>query len=94
MISRGLRMPLLVTSDGAPGLIHAIEECFPKSKRQRYLVHKLNNIASKLPKYALCEVMPKIKNVYYQTDREVAMLAATNLIKEYARVYPAAIKCF
>ena len=29
MIGRGLRMPLLVTSDGAPGLIKAIAECFP-----------------------------------------------------------------
>ena len=35
MIARGLRAPLLVVSDGAPGLIRAIEECFPESKRQR-----------------------------------------------------------
>jgi hypothetical protein len=30
---RDLRMPLLVTSDGAPGLIKAIAECFAESKR-------------------------------------------------------------
>ena len=48
MISRGLRMPLLVISDGAPGLIKAIDSCFPKSKWQRCLVHKLRNIANKL----------------------------------------------
>jgi len=94
MTARGLRMPLLVTSDGAPGLIRAIEECFSQSKRQRCLVHKLRNIANKLPKNAIDEVMPKIKSVYYQTDREVAMLAATNLVNKYAEPYPAAIKCF
>jgi len=35
MIHRGLRMPLLVISDGAPGLIKAVDEVFHKSRRQR-----------------------------------------------------------
>ena len=94
MISRGLRMPLLVIGDGAPGLIRAIQECYPKSKRQRCLVHKLRNIANKLPKNVIHEIMPKIKSIYYQTDREVALIAATRLIEEYADQYPSAIKCF
>src|SRR5207237_1198310 len=46
---RGLPDPLLVVSDGAPGLIRAIEECFPRSARQRCLVHKLRNLQSKVP---------------------------------------------
>jgi len=37
MRRRGLSDPLLVISDGAPGLIRAIEECFPRSARQRCL---------------------------------------------------------
>ena len=94
MISRGLRMPLLVIGDGAPGLIRAIQECYPKSKRQRCLVHKLRNIACKLPKNVIQDIMPKIKSVYYQTDREVALIAATRLIEEYSDQYPSAIKCF
>ena len=94
MINRGLRMPLLVISDGAPGLIRAIDECYPKSKRQRCLVHKLRNIANKLPKNAIHEIMPKIKSVYYQTDRDVALIAATRLIEDYSESYPSVIKCF
>lgn len=94
MISRGLRVPLLVTSDGAPGLLRAIQESFPKSKRQRCMVHKLKNISNKLPKNVIHEVMPRIKNVYYQTNRKVALIAAKNLIEEYADKYPSAIKCF
>src|SRR5712691_6975077 len=37
---RGLASPLLVISDGAPGLISAIEQVFPKALRQRCLVHR------------------------------------------------------
>ncbi len=94
MISRGLRMPLLVVSDGAPGLTKAIDDCFPKSKRQRCLVHKLRNIANKQPQAGINELMPKIKNCYYQNDRKLAIMAATEIIDQYADVYPAAIKCF
>ena len=36
---RGLPSPLLVISDGAPGLIAAIEQAFPKALRQRCLIH-------------------------------------------------------
>lgn len=94
MQKRGLRMPLLITSDGSPGLIKAIETCFPESRRQRCLVHKLRNIASKLPQYALDEVMPAIRTVYYQQDREIAMMYATKIIEDHASSYPSAIKCF
>ena len=41
MRRRGLPDPLLVISDGAPGLIRAIEECFPRSARQRCLAGSL-----------------------------------------------------
>jgi putative transposase len=37
---RGLASPLLVISDGAPGLIGAIEQAFPKALRQRCLIHR------------------------------------------------------
>ena len=37
---RGLPSPLLIISDGAPGLIAAIEQAFPKALRQRCLIHR------------------------------------------------------
>ena len=37
---RGLASPLLVISDGAPGLIGAIEQVYPAALRQRCLVHR------------------------------------------------------
>src|SRR5205823_5827818 len=53
MRRRGLPDPLLVVSDGAPGIIRAIEECFPRALRQRCLAHKMRNLASKVPELAL-----------------------------------------
>jgi putative transposase len=43
MVKRGLKVPLVITSDGAPGLIRAIEQIWPRSLRQRCLVHKIRN---------------------------------------------------
>ena len=40
MPRRGLGDPLLVVSDGAAGVIKAIETCFPRSARQRCLAHR------------------------------------------------------
>lgn len=49
MRARGLGDPILVASDGAPGIIRAIEECFPRSARQRCLAHRMRNLAVKVP---------------------------------------------
>ncbi|MGR6919346.1 IS256 family transposase [[Actinomadura] parvosata] len=40
LAGRGLRPPLLIVSDGAPGLISAAEQVFASSLRQRCLVHR------------------------------------------------------
>ena len=48
--ARSLRSPLLVVSDGAPGLVAAIEQLWPTADRQRCTVHRLRNVLAKLPK--------------------------------------------
>ena len=49
LITRGLGAPLLVVGDGAPGLIKAVEQCWPTSDRQHCAVHRLRNLLAKLP---------------------------------------------
>ena len=49
MQRRGLQIPVLVATDGAPGLIRAMEEACPESLRQRCLVQKILNIVDKVP---------------------------------------------
>ena len=41
LLRRGLRSPLLVVSDGAPGLVRAVTELWPDADRQRHNVHRL-----------------------------------------------------
>ena len=60
MLSRGLRLPTTVTSDGAPGLVKAIGVCFPASIRIRCWFHRLANIRAKLRDEAAAEVMAHV----------------------------------
>jgi len=47
---RGMRSPMLIIADGAPGLIAAAEELWPRADRQHCTVHRLRNLLAKLPK--------------------------------------------
>jgi transposase-like protein len=62
VVDRGLRAPVLVVSDGAAGLVSAIEQTFPASLRQRCLIHRVRNLFAKVPTAAQAEV----KAAYWQ----------------------------
>ena len=47
MHRRGFGDPLLVVSDGAAGIVKAVETCFPRSARQRCVTHRMRNLAAK-----------------------------------------------
>ena len=94
MVKRGFRHPLLVVSDGAKGLPEAVKRVFPKARRQRCLAHKIRNIGVKLPDDKQQEVLGRIKSVYHADNRKIADLLATQVIDEYASLYPSAIQCF
>lgn len=47
--ARGLPAPLLTVADGAPGLIAAIDQLWPRADLQRCTVHRLRNLLAKLP---------------------------------------------
>ena len=49
LISRGLAAPRLVVADGAPGLISAIEEIWPRADRQHCAVHPPAQPTGKAP---------------------------------------------
>jgi transposase-like protein len=94
MLARGLRQPLLVISDGNPGQLNAIERKFPHAYRQRCIAHKLRNIMVKLPQDKQHELLAKVKEVYYAQSYESAQLLAARFIEQYAKEFPAAVKCF
>jgi putative transposase len=49
LTARGLKAPMMVVCDGAPGLNNAIEQLWPGADRQRCTVHRLRNLLAKLP---------------------------------------------
>ena len=61
LIARGLGAPMLIVADGAPGLIKAIEHCWPASDRQRCCVHRARNLYSKLPE----RERERVKHAYW-----------------------------
>ena len=94
MLSRGLRMPTTITSDGAPGLVKAIGVCFPASIRIRCWFHRLANIRAKLPDEAASEVMAHVYAVRDAPTLDAARAAADRLANTFGQQFPAAVACF
>jgi transposase-like protein len=93
MVARGLRMPTSVTSDGAPGLINAIESVFPQSIRVRCWFHRLANIRAKLADDTAPEVIAEIRAIRDAPTLDAARAQADRVINRYRREFPAAIRC-
>ncbi len=100
MVARGLRAPLLVVSDGAPGLIGAVEFVFPNSLRQRCAIHRCRNLLAKVP----VEHQPEVKAAYWAIfdptaeppgDRSIAVARqrAADFSATFGRRFPSAVAC-
>jgi transposase-like protein len=94
MLRRGLPAPVMITTDGAPGLIRAVEETWSKSLRQRCLVHKVLNVIDKVPESEREEVKALVNSAYKAPNRKVAEMIAQDLLVRYSDRYPAAMKAF
>jgi transposase-like protein len=90
---RGLPDPLLVVSDGAPGLIRAIDECFPRSLRQRCLAHKLRNLQSKVPEDQWPEFKARAIACYQAASPALARLLRDDIAATYGAALPSALAC-
>jgi len=94
MVRRGLPVPTLVTTDGAPALIAAVEATWPHSLRQRCLAHKVRNILDKTPESAQPAIKQALWSVYDAPTRPVAEWLAAQFIEHYGDLYPSAVACF
>jgi putative transposase len=97
LIRRGLPTPWLVVTDGAPGLIKALEELWPTADRQRCTVHRLRNVLAKLPKRDQT-LRDRIKRAYWAaldeaTSTQEAEQRLRALVGELERAYPSAAAC-
>jgi len=97
LVRRGLRAPMLVVTDGAPGLIRAMEELWPDSDRQRCTVHVLRNLVAKLPKQD-AELRQRVEATYWAALDEATSPAdgevrLRRLVADLERPYPSAAAC-
>ncbi len=95
LIGRGLGAPMLIVADGAPGLIKAVEQCWPASDRQHCAVHRVRNLLAKLPE----RDRERVRRVYWQalddaTGERAGKQRLQALAGELDRAgYTAAAKC-
>jgi transposase-like protein len=94
LLERGLRAPTTITSDGAPGLIAAINTVFDKTIRIRCWFHRLANLRAKLPDETAGEVLAHVYAVRDAPTLDAARAAADRFINTFGRDYPAAVACF
>ena len=99
---RGLASPLLIISDGAPGLISAIEQAYPKALRQRCVIHRARNILAKIPAGMQAEVKDAYWKIFDTADlktppgpklAEIIDARISEMAARYGPTYPAAMKC-
>jgi transposase-like protein len=92
---RGLTDPVLVVTDGAAGLIRAVEECFPSSLRQRCLAHRVRNLMNKFSSAEIAvEFKQSAKAAYEAPSVAMARILREDLVNRYGKEYPTAVRCF
>ncbi|HET9658137.1 MAG TPA: IS256 family transposase [Kineosporiaceae bacterium] len=98
---RGLTCPLLVISDGAPGLIGAVETTMGAALRQRCLIHRCRNLVAKVPKNAQDQVKADYWEIFKVPDDVDPGLDAEALVQKridefaarWRASYPSAVDC-
>lgn len=93
MVSRNLPTPLTVTTDGAPGLIKAVEAMWPEAERLRCWFHKMKNVLEKVPDDMHQEIKRLLQDVRDAPDHETGQARAKELIERYQKKLPSAMDC-
>lgn len=94
MVRRGLRTPTTVTTDGAPGVIKAVEAVFPKSLRIRCWYHRMKNLSSKVPEEVWPEIKAEIMAIRDAAGYEQGKQLAYEFIEKYREKFPSLVRAF
>lgn len=94
LVRRGLPVPLVVATDGAPGLIKAVEAIWPEAERVRCWVHKMRNVLDKVPDGERAVVKAYLEAVRDAPDYETGRRLAELVRERFAQAYPSAMRSF
>jgi transposase-like protein len=85
--------PELAIGDGALGFWKALDEVFPKTRRQRCWVHKTANVLNKLPKSRQRNAKNDLHQIWLAESRKEAEKALDTFEAKYRAKYAAAVTC-
>lgn len=88
---RGLKRPLLVITDGNPGLIRALAEVWSDVPRQRCTKHRTANILARVPKKRQEEVKKALHKIFHAACLDDALAAARLFHDRYKKEFPTAV---
>lgn len=84
---------LTITVDGGAGLLAAVRQFFPDAKLQRCWVHKLRNVAAKLPRRLQEPCLREAKKIYLAETYRQARAAFKAWCDRWQEAAPAAVSC-
>jgi len=90
LVERGLNKPLLLVTDGNPGLLKAIKDIWPEVPRQRCAVHRIRNVLARVPKKKQDEVRKAVHRIFYAACLDDARDEAREFLSRYSREFPTA----
>jgi putative transposase len=100
MTARGLRPPLLVVSDRAPGLMGAVELKLSKSLWQSCIIHRCRNLLARVPKHAQGDVKRDYWAIFDGIEADPGPAAQTEAKRRQAafsakwrKLFPSAVEC-
>ena len=83
----------LIITDGAPGLHRALDMVYPYTPRQRCWVHKLRNVASKLPRKVQEDCLRGAKLIYLASSKREAVRRYWQWASQWRETEPKAVEC-
>jgi transposase-like protein len=93
LVERGLKEPVLVISDGNPGLKKALKRVWPWALPQRCQRHKWLNLLAKVPKQFQAELKQLVQQVFRAESYEEGLRRGRALIARFQDRYPSAMEC-
>lgn len=81
LVERGLKGVRLVVSDACAGLKAAVEECLPRARWQRCVVHFYRNVFSLVPAGKVKQVARMLKAIHAQEDHAAASAKAAEVVR-------------
>jgi putative transposase len=93
MVQRGLRPPLTITTDGALGVVNAVQTVWPHSLRLRCWFHKMQNLQDKVPPDAWPAFKAQVIDIRDAATKEQAEKRLEALLAQSERELPEACRC-